>query len=127
MPKNMKILAVPLFELYDNTARYGPQLSAIPHLLSRFNFEFVDEEGKVVAATPGSSVPNGHIPKVKVLAGEDTDMKEAEPEQSSETPQAPSQGQTSGTTQGPPLGTTSEQPQEQTQDQPEEQAQNGTS
>ena len=43
----MKLLAVPLFELYDNTARYGPQLSAIPHLLSRYNFEFVDEEGNV--------------------------------------------------------------------------------
>ena len=49
----MKLLAVPLFELYDNTARYGPQLSAIPHLLSRYNFEFVDEEGNVTAATPG--------------------------------------------------------------------------
>lgn len=49
----MKLLAVPLFELYDNTARYGPQLSAIPHLLSRYNFEFVDEEGNVVAETPG--------------------------------------------------------------------------
>jgi hypothetical protein len=32
----MKLLAIPLFELYDNAARYGPQLSAIPHLLSRF-------------------------------------------------------------------------------------------
>jgi len=38
VPKNMKLLAVPLFELYDNAQRYGPQLSAIPHLLSRFNF-----------------------------------------------------------------------------------------
>ena len=47
----MKLLAVPLFELYDNTARYGPQLSAIPHLLSRYNFEFVDENDNVVAAT----------------------------------------------------------------------------
>ena len=49
----MKILAVPLFELYDNTARYGPQLSAIPHLLSQYNFEFVDEKGEVTAVTPG--------------------------------------------------------------------------
>uniref|UniRef100_D8QCH0 Cleavage and polyadenylation specificity factor subunit 5 n=1 Tax=Schizophyllum commune (strain H4-8 / FGSC 9210) TaxID=578458 RepID=D8QCH0_SCHCM len=36
--KNMKLLAIPLFELYDNAAKYGPQLSAIPHLLSRYNF-----------------------------------------------------------------------------------------
>ncbi|KAF7291503.1 Cleavage and polyadenylation specificity factor subunit 5 [Mycena kentingensis (nom. inval.)] len=38
VPKNMKLLAIPLFELYDNAARYGPQLSAIPHLLSRYDF-----------------------------------------------------------------------------------------
>ncbi|KAJ1336383.1 hypothetical protein BSLG_007167 [Batrachochytrium salamandrivorans] len=38
MPKNMKLLAVPLFELYDNAARYGPHLTTLPHLLSRFNF-----------------------------------------------------------------------------------------
>lgn len=82
MPKNMKLLAVPLFELYDNTARYGPQLSAIPHLLSRYNFEFVDENDNVVAMTPGTPV-DGQIPRTKVLAGEEqeqdtgmTDVKE---------------------------------------------------
>ena len=72
----MKLLAVPLFELYDNTARYGPQLSAIPHLLSRYNFEFVDEDGNVVAATPGTGDAADYVPKTKVLAGEDdVDMK----------------------------------------------------
>jgi cleavage and polyadenylation specificity factor subunit 5 len=70
VPKNMKLLAVPLFELYDNTARYGPQLSAIPHLLSRYNFEFVDEEGNVAAMTPGVGPPEGN-PQTKVLAGGD--------------------------------------------------------
>ena len=72
VPKNMKLLAVPLFELYDNTARYGPQLSAIPHLLSRYRFEFVDEEDKVVAITPGGGPVDGEnseAPKIKVLAG----------------------------------------------------------
>lgn len=67
----MKLLAVPLFELYDNTARYGPQLSAIPHLLSRYNFEFVDENDQVVALTPGQKGPSGSDrPQTKVLAGE---------------------------------------------------------
>ena len=66
VPKNMKLLAVPLFELYDNTARYGPQLAAIPHLLSRYSFEFVDEEGSVKAVTPGLEGPRGGV---KVLAG----------------------------------------------------------
>jgi len=68
VPKNMKLLAVPLFELYDNTARYGPQLSAIPHLLSRYNFEFMDEEGNVCAATPGRD-PGPQ--SIKVLAKEE--------------------------------------------------------
>lgn len=73
----MKLLAVPLFELYENTQRYGPQLSAIPHLLSRYNFEFVDEDGRVVAETPGASAGgDGYVPKTKVLAGgDDIDMK----------------------------------------------------
>jgi cleavage and polyadenylation specificity factor subunit 5 len=68
----MKLLAVPLFELYDNTARYGPQLSAIPHLLSRFNFEYVDEKGDVVAVTPGGAPgPGDNIrPEVRTLAGD---------------------------------------------------------
>ena len=66
VPKNMKLLAVPLFELYDNTARYGPQLSAIPHLLSRYNFEFVDEDGNVVAQTPGDDLV---MPSTKILTG----------------------------------------------------------
>lgn len=35
VPLNMKLLAIPIHEFYDNTQRYGPQLSAIPHLLSR--------------------------------------------------------------------------------------------
>lgn len=38
VPKNMKLLAIPLFELYDNAVRYGPQLAALPHLLSRYNW-----------------------------------------------------------------------------------------
>ena len=63
----MKLLAVPLFELYDNTARYGPQLSAIPHYLSRYRWEFVDEEDRVVAWTPGGEV-NDRV-RTKVLAG----------------------------------------------------------
>ena len=73
----MKLLAVPLFELYDNTARYGPQLSAIPHLLSRYNFEFIDENGNVVACTPGTGPPEGVHLETKVLAGgEDVRMEQ---------------------------------------------------
>ena len=74
VPKNMKLLAVPLFELYDNTQRYGPQLSAIPHYLSRYRWEFVDEDGNVVAWTPGGAVdPNV---RTKVLAGGEDGVKQ---------------------------------------------------
>lgn len=76
----MKLLAVPLFELYDNTARYGPQLSAIPHLLSRYNFEMVDENDNIVAVTPGTPLPPGYTIPTRVLVnggaddGQDTGM-----------------------------------------------------
>lgn len=76
VPKNMKLLAVPLFELYDNAQRYGPQLSAIPHLLSRYNFEFVDEQGNVAAVTPGGNSNEGSVPRTKVLAGGDDSMQQ---------------------------------------------------
>ncbi|KAK4058029.1 hypothetical protein OIO90_000768 [Microbotryomycetes sp. JL221] len=36
VPKNMKLVALPLFELYDNAIRYGPTLAAVPHLLSKY-------------------------------------------------------------------------------------------
>ncbi|KIW44003.1 uncharacterized protein PV06_05047 [Exophiala oligosperma] len=70
VPKNMKLLAVPLFELYDNTARYGPQLSAIPHYLSRYRFEFVDEDGNVSSVMPGAGEMPNPQQTVKVLVGQ---------------------------------------------------------
>jgi cleavage and polyadenylation specificity factor subunit 5 len=84
VPKNMKLLAVPLFELYDNVQRYGPQLAAIPHLLSRYNFEFVDEDDNVVAVTPGGGPFANGVEKLRtqVLAGEDQDQEmKDEPEE----------------------------------------------
>ncbi|XP_038971389.1 pre-mRNA cleavage factor Im 25 kDa subunit 2-like isoform X2 [Phoenix dactylifera] len=41
VPRNLKLLAVPLFELYDNVTRYGPVISTIPQQLSRFQFSMV--------------------------------------------------------------------------------------
>lgn len=45
MPKNMKLMAIPLFELYDNTARYGPQLSSLVTCLSRWVILSMMENG----------------------------------------------------------------------------------
>jgi cleavage and polyadenylation specificity factor subunit 5 len=35
VPKNYSLVAVPLFELHDNAARYGPINAALPAMLSR--------------------------------------------------------------------------------------------
>jgi cleavage and polyadenylation specificity factor subunit 5 len=74
VPKNMKLLAVPLFELYDNTARYGPQLSAIPHYLSRYRFEFVDDQGRVSKIMPGGGGLLGGGGGIRLLSP-DKDVK----------------------------------------------------
>ena len=36
IPRNFKIVAVPLFDLYENSSRYGAILASLPGLLSRF-------------------------------------------------------------------------------------------
>eukprot|EP01094_Clydonella_sp_ATCC50884_P025857 TRINITY_DN6940_c0_g1_i1.p1 TRINITY_DN6940_c0_g1~~TRINITY_DN6940_c0_g1_i1.p1 ORF type:complete len:200 (+),score=50.47 TRINITY_DN6940_c0_g1_i1:168-767(+) len=41
VPKNLKLLAVPLFDLYENAQRYGPVIAGLPQLLSRFNFNYM--------------------------------------------------------------------------------------
>lgn len=41
MPRNLKLLAVPLFELYDNPQRYGPIISNLPQFLSRFHWMYL--------------------------------------------------------------------------------------
>lgn len=35
VPVNMKLHAIPVYELYDNAARYGPLFAGIPHILSQ--------------------------------------------------------------------------------------------
>ncbi|PVV00828.1 hypothetical protein BB560_004774 [Smittium megazygosporum] len=38
VPKNMNLVAVPLFELYENSSKYGAQYASLPQILSRFDF-----------------------------------------------------------------------------------------
>lgn len=35
VPQNMKLHAIPVYEFYDNAARYGPQFAGLPYLLSK--------------------------------------------------------------------------------------------
>ncbi|XP_075261811.1 cleavage and polyadenylation specificity factor subunit 5-like [Convolutriloba macropyga] len=41
VPRNYKLVAAPLFELYDNSPGYGPIISSLPNVLSRMHFKFV--------------------------------------------------------------------------------------
>lgn len=41
VPRNYKLVAAPLFELYDNSPGYGPIIASLPQLLSRFNFIYM--------------------------------------------------------------------------------------
>lgn len=40
VPRNYKLVAAPLFELYDNSAGYGPIISSLPQALSRYELLF---------------------------------------------------------------------------------------
>ena len=53
VPKNMKFLAISLTELYDNSQRYGSIHSRIPEYLSRFRFEYMDENDNCFGVHPG--------------------------------------------------------------------------
>ncbi|XP_044763808.1 cleavage and polyadenylation specificity factor subunit 5 [Coccinella septempunctata] len=41
VPKNYKLVAAPLFELYDNSQGYGPIISSLPQALCRFQFIYM--------------------------------------------------------------------------------------
>lgn len=66
IPKNMRLVAVPLFEVYDNAQRYGPIISSIPQLLSRYHFILAGgPAGKANHASlnPQHTMPPQHAPQ----------------------------------------------------------------
>ncbi|CAN8273454.1 unnamed protein product [Cochlearia groenlandica] len=42
VPKNFRLLAVPLSQIHENEKTYGPIISQIPKLLSRFSFNMIE-------------------------------------------------------------------------------------
>jgi hypothetical protein len=38
VPANLKLLAVPFFDLYDNAQRYGPAIASLPEVLSKISY-----------------------------------------------------------------------------------------
>lgn len=59
VPKNIKLLAVPLFELYDNVSRYGPIISALPMVLSRYRLNVIASAVPPLPAPPPGSGEDG--------------------------------------------------------------------
>lgn len=68
IPRNFKIVAVPLFDLYENSSRFGAILASLPGLISRFRLtlagalpsaeaevEAKDQETHVMATTDQST------------------------------------------------------------------------
>jgi len=55
VPRNLKLLAVPLFELYANENRYGAIVASVPHHVSRFNLNL--EEPKKEPTKPTEEMP----------------------------------------------------------------------
>lgn len=55
VPKNMRLVAVPLFEIYDNISRYGPVISSIPALLSRFSLTLAGRAPPAAAAATAAA------------------------------------------------------------------------
>ena len=46
VPANFKLLAVPLFEVYDNPGRYGPVIATLAQTLSRFTFHCIQPKAQ---------------------------------------------------------------------------------
>ncbi|CAK9326723.1 unnamed protein product [Citrullus colocynthis] len=42
VPKNLKLIAVPLCQIHENHKTYGPVISGIPQLLSKFSFNIIE-------------------------------------------------------------------------------------
>ncbi|KAL9440931.1 hypothetical protein AB3S75_019581 [Citrus x aurantiifolia] len=42
VPKNLKLLAVPLCQIHENHKTYGQIISGVPQLLSKFSFNIID-------------------------------------------------------------------------------------
>ncbi|XP_042508600.1 pre-mRNA cleavage factor Im 25 kDa subunit 1 [Macadamia integrifolia] len=42
VPRNMKLLAIPLCQIHGNHKTYGPIISGVPQLLSKFSFNIIE-------------------------------------------------------------------------------------
>ncbi|KAJ6221304.1 hypothetical protein RDWZM_007116 [Blomia tropicalis] len=57
VPKNYKLVAAPLFELYDNSQGYGPIISSLPQALSRYHLSNYKFDTKAPVPRKDPSLP----------------------------------------------------------------------
>lgn len=67
VPRNMKLVAVPLFDLYDNAPRYGPLISSIPVLLGRFRLNVQQAPNPTLQYASSSATQNGTLVKQEYM------------------------------------------------------------
>jgi len=93
VPKNRKLLAVPLFELYNNSSTFGHCVASMPHLVSRFSFTLVDSSksngGESVPAVEGNTRAEGPTVAVKEEDGATATPAETDTEVKSESAAEP--------------------------------------
>jgi len=78
VPRNLKLMAVPLFELYENMPRYGPVISALPQMLSRFHFTM--SRGIKVLEEPPAGAQEGQAVVKEEAPPEERHVKREEQE-----------------------------------------------
>jgi len=57
IPTNLQLVAVPLYELYDNAANFGPVVAAIPQMIARFRFNITGLMASQPAAATSREAP----------------------------------------------------------------------
>ena len=43
VPKNYKLVAIPLYDCYEGNSKFGSVIATLPHLLSRYRMTFIDD------------------------------------------------------------------------------------
>ena len=53
IPTNLQLVAVPLYELYDNAANFGPVVASVPQMIARFRLNITG----LMATKPAVDTP----------------------------------------------------------------------
>ncbi len=55
VPTNLRLIAVPLYELYDNAANFGRVIAAVPHMIGRFRLNMAGAVAEPLPAAEGKA------------------------------------------------------------------------